>query len=57
MKTVEEIKQKIVAINNLILKSEMNAEHSDEALRIELYNDIESYENEIDLLKWVLSES
>lgn len=57
MRTVEEVELKILAISRMILKCEMDAEHADRDLRNELYDRIDSYNNELDLLTWVLNES
>ena len=57
MRTVEEIELKILAISRLILECEMDAEHADYDLRSELYDCIDSYNNELDVLMWVLNES
>ena len=57
MRTVEEVELKILAISRLILECEMDAEHADYDLRNELYDCIDSYNNEIDILRWVLNES
>lgn len=57
MRTVEEIELKMLAISRLILKREMDAEHADSDIKIELYNDIDSLNHELDILTWVLNES
>lgn len=56
MRTVEEIELVMLATSKLILKREMDAEHADSDLKIELYNDIDRLNHELDILTWVLNE-